>query len=141
MQLTTVPKTPRSLSKNRIGKQKFVELCALLIDDAKLTSGNQHAVEIAAVTYSEWRTLKDRSSEDLSDLQLVRAAARARSDYIKIITDLGMVKPEKKAPDKKLNSPLRIAPETFLDPDPVLVVRPKLIILKHPNADEPPADS
>lgn len=133
MRLVSVPATPKSLTK-KLGKDKFVELCTLLLDDSALTSGNVHAVEIAASTYCEWRTLKKLANKSPDDMKLFRATAKSRNDYIAILTGLGLVKPKPKTQAKKTKTPLRVVGDEPTAPKP----RPKLLIVKLPD-DRPSA--
>ena len=102
-----------------------------------LTTGNQHAVEMAASTYSLWRKLLKRSQSNLEDLGLIRAVAKARNDYVKILTDLGLVKPKKVSQGTSKVEPLSIATD---DPDDSYVegtvLRRKLLIEKLPDVDD-----
>ena len=106
MTLTVVPQPPKSLKKKH-QKDKFTELCAILLEDGQLTQGKIVAIELAAFTYGQWIDLETKSKKDPDCETLQRQATKAKNDLFSMLKSLNLLKPKTVSGKPAKTKPLR----------------------------------
>ena len=124
------------MTGNKAAKDKFAELCGMMIDNEMLSDQNVHAVEIAAMTYSQWIKFEKLSKKSPDETALIRYAVKAKNDLFSMLKDLGLVKPQK-SPPRSGRTPLKANPAGRITGQP----RPKLKIARLPDVRDQPGQS
>jgi len=132
LKLASVPNVPASIV-HESGKSKFIELCEVLLEDDRLTTGNVHAVELAAITYGQWRDL-EAMAEDDRESKWQSLATKAKNDLFRMLKEMDLVKPPKtRVQPKQERTPLQAAVEKSAAKE---TTRPELKIVRLPNVDD-----
>lgn len=118
---------------DRVAKAKYADLCATLIDDELLTSLNVGAVELAAITYSQWLTFEKLWKKQVKEKhdgahKTRRLATQAKNDLFRMLKDLGLVAPSKTSTAGKRKS---VTARSVTPAD--RPARPKLNIVRLPD--------
>ena len=132
MQIHQAPKPPKSLTGDRIAQKKYKELCSELLEDQRLTSGSIHAIELIALTYSQWLKYETKCKADpdadTDDTDYRKLAVKAKNDLFRMLKDLGLVNEKKKAP-ASAKKPTPITASATALPE----TRPRLRIVRRPS--------
>jgi hypothetical protein len=97
--LVEIPKPPSTL--NKVGKQRWNQICKAMLDGLVLTAGSLHCIEAAAYNYARWMEFEQQAGDDPESFSRVHAQRHCRL-YLSCLKDLGLSKPEKK---KALDKP------------------------------------